>query len=312
VALGCWLGLALTTKYSVGLLPLLVAVMLAGAVRRGRIEGQAAAGRFALFAASLAVTAGWWFVYVEAYFNEVGQLGLVPGLLKPLLAGGADISMRRAAAAITGGIAAADVAPVAHGTLADWALTLFRTFWLTAGQRATWLSTGLVVVCLAVSIAAAAGLVMARRRRAALPWDMLGLLGLQLLLLLPFPLLRFFLTRNPAETGQGRHVLIPAAAAVGVLLTVGWVAWLPRLRPRRAMAALAGGLLAISLAGFCGTQLPAFPDRLPVRTATDAARDVPNPVHVSFGQGIELAGYQVGEVNEYGALPVDQIGRAHV
>ena len=63
--------------------------------------------------------------------------------------------------------------------------------------------------------------------RRSLPWLILGLLVLLISLLLPAPLLRFYLTRNVAEAGQGRHILFPAAAAVSLLLILGLSAWFP-------------------------------------------------------------------------------------
>jgi len=308
--MGLALGLALTTKYSVGLLPLLVVLLLVAGLRSGRLQGRAAAGRFALFAAVLAVAAAWWFGYVEWYFNRIAQLGVWAGLLKPVLGDAVDVSTQEVATALTGGAVVTWAgSAVSQGTLGDWAMALFQSFWLAPERLSPMAGTALCLVWLGVSLLAVAGLVYARARRLPLPWPMLGWLALQVLLLIPFPLLRFYLTRNPNEAGQGRHILFPAAAALAALFSAGASAWFSPARRRWAWSGLALLLLTISLASFFGFTLPSFPARLPVRTSAGAPQDVPNPVHVALGQAIELIGYQVDAINPSGALPVTLVWR---
>ena len=63
----------------------------------------------------------------------------------------------------------------------------------------------------------------------------LTILGLIVGLLVPFPILRYFLTFNVLETGQGRHILYPAAQSIPILLTLGWgqaiATWTDRRQP---------------------------------------------------------------------------------
>lgn len=303
--LGLWLGLALTTKYSVALFPILVLLVLAHAVRQGRLKPKAAIGRLLVFGMVMTVAAAWWFVYIEWHFNEVGELGLAAGLLKPLLAGGPDVSMRRVASAITGGaISASDIITLSDTTLWDWSVSFFKSFWLMAGQMTLAVDDIFYAGLLVLSLLSVGGLSYARYRGHALPWGTIGLGVVQVLLLLPFPLLRFYLTGSPEEAGQGRHLLFPAATTVGLLLTLGISAWASPARRHRVGPILALGLLVFSLVSFSSFVLPAFPSRLPVRTSAAATDNLPNPVKESFGNAIELRGYQVGEVNRYGALPV--------
>lgn len=309
VWLGLWFGLALSAKYSAGLMPLLVMVVLAVAVRRGELGWRAALARLLFFMVITAAIAIWWFVYVEWYFNQVEELGLVAGLLKPVMASGIDVSMRRVASFLTGGTISAPpgtLAPtsVARITLWDWALTLFRPFWYVKWPADAPIMTALSLSFLALCCLAAAGLWRAWQRGDELPWPVLSLLVLQIGLLLPFPLLRFYLTRDLAMAAQGRHILFPAAAAIGLLLTSGVSAWFPPLYRRFVTLGLAGIFLAVSLASFFGYVLPLFPSRLPVRTSASAVENLPNPVNVSFDTTMELVGYEIGEVNPYGALPV--------
>ncbi len=57
-------------------------------------------------------------------------------------------------------------------------------------------------------------------------------LGTVVFLLFPFPILRFFLTFNVLETGQGRHILYPAAQSITILLALGWFTLTDRFVPK--------------------------------------------------------------------------------
>jgi hypothetical protein len=278
---------------------------LAIAVSRKGLSWPAATGRFLIFSTTAAAAAAWWFIYVERHFNEVRELGLVAGLIKPL---GFDASTQRVTSLLASSErSATGPLPLATATIWDWAITLFRTFWFVPGEANAAIVSAISLVFLGLTGLAIAGLWRAWRRREGLPWPILGLLVLQVGLLLPVPLLRFYLTRNVAEAGQGRHILFPAAAAIGLLLILGASAWFPPDRRHFVGPSLAGALLVISLVGFIGLRLPMFPPRLPVRTSADAAKNLRNPINKALPDEIELIGYEVGEINHYGALPITLI-----
>jgi hypothetical protein len=310
--IGLWLGLALTTKYSLILLPLLVVVVLGRAVRRGELDWRSAAGRLLLCAAATAAAAAWWFIYLEWHFNQVREAGWLAGLIKPLAF---DTSTQEAVSLVTGNASAmanlgALPSGITIGDWRDWATAFFQSFWFVPGEASTAAVTALTLLFLGLCCLAVLGLGRAWYRRDDLPRATVALLACQVGLMLPFPVLRFYMTHNMAETAQGRHVLFPAAAAIGLLLTAGVSAWLPAARRYLAGLALAGGLLAVSLVTFFGLTLPALPPPLPVRTTADAAQDVSNPIHVLFGDSLELVGYQVGEASPDGMLPVTLVWRS--
>jgi hypothetical protein len=309
VWIGLWLGLALTTKYSLVLLPLLVVIVLVRAVRRGELDWRSAAGRLFLCAAATVAAAAWWFIYLEWHFNQVQEAGWLAGLIKPLAF---DTSTQEAVSLVTGNASnVADLVTLPFGvTIGDWATAFFQSFWFVPGEASTAAVTTLSLLFLGLCCLAAFGLGRAWYRRDDLPRATLALLACQVGLMLPFPVLRFYMTHNMAETAQGRHVLFPAAAAIGLLLAAGVSAWLPAAYRRLAGLALAGGLLAVSLVTFFGLTLPALPPSLPVRTTADAAQDVPNPVHALFGDSLELVGYQVGAASRDGMLPVTLVWRS--
>jgi hypothetical protein len=308
VWLGLWFGLALTTKYTVVALLPLVLVVLARAIRRRELSWQMGASRLLIFGTTAVAVAAWWFIYVEWYFNEIRERGLIAGLAKPL---SFDVSTEQVTSLFTSG---ANRIPSTYSpgnaTLWDWATNLFRSFWFVPGKANAAVTTFLSLAFLGLCLLAILGLWRGWRRGDDLPWPILGLLALLLGLLVPVPLLRFYLTLNPAEAGQGRHILFPAAAAVGLLLTWGLAAWLPAAYRRFAGLGLAGILLVVSLMSFFGFILPAFPPRLPVRTSADALEVTANPINASFDEAIELVGYEIGEINEHGTLPITLVWRS--
>ena len=305
VWLGLWFGLALTTKYTaVAFIPL-IAVLLARTIQRRELSWEMATIRFLLFGATAVAVAAWWFIYVEWYFNEISERGLVAGLAKPL---SFDTSTEQVTFLFTDSVTGRPFtfAPGSAG-LWDWATRLFQSFWFVPREANARLVAALSFIFLGLCTLAVIGLWRAWRRGEELPWPMLGLLALQLGLLLPIPLLRFYLTLNPAEAGQGRHILFPAAAAVGILLVWGVATWFPPPYRRFAGPVLAGALLLFSLISMFGFILPGFPPRLPVRAASNALAGISNPLHIAFEEGIELASYEIGEMTPSGALPITLI-----
>jgi hypothetical protein len=320
---GICLGLALTTKYSVALFPLLVVALLAFAVRSRRLSIRTALGRLAVFVIAFGVAAAWWFIFVAWHFNEVRQLGLLVGLVKPFMGGSrADASLRQVASFLTSGALPAPVEAVRpSGNWFEWLLQMFVSFWLPGDPLDRPVGIALCVGVACLSVLALAGLL---RKSAGYNSDRVSrpdcaqveatypyaLLALQIFLLLPFPALRFWLTGNVNETAQGRHILFPAVVPVGLLLAAGLAAWFAPPRRLQALFGTASALLCINLINFYGLILPTFPEPLPVRTTAEAAQQVTNPVHLSLGDAVELLGYEVRAPNAFGALPVTLLWRS--
>jgi hypothetical protein len=97
---------------------------------------------------------------------------------------------------------------------------------------------------------------------------------------------------NVSQTGQGRHVLFPTVVAFPLLLVYGWQGWLPAKMQRRLALALVGGLLCWSL-----VQLVRVIDYpllyLPVRTTAEAATNIPHRLDQTFGDNLDLLGYDL-------------------
>ncbi|RME74787.1 MAG: hypothetical protein D6784_09250, partial [Chloroflexi bacterium] len=217
---GLLVGLSIATKYSTGLFPLLFVPLVVWRARQAGWRWTKAAGRLAAAWLATVLGASWWFGWTAYYFNTVREEGWFYGLLHPWLASGPDVSMRRVFAFLTGAEFTAPERPAAiePGTFWDWLVYLFQTYWgvpvLEHDPLFPWAYLLVLVFCLL----ALAGLWRLWRAADSQTRLILGLLALTVALLFPFPILRFFLTRNVPETGQGRHILYPAAQAVPILL----------------------------------------------------------------------------------------------
>jgi len=297
-AMGLLLGLSLATKYSTGLLPLTLIPLV---WRRAVLAGwrwSAAVGRMLWNWLFTILGVSWWFGWIIYYFNTVSRDGWLFGLLSPVLASGPDVSMRRVFALFGGGNYTGPLRPgaVSEGTFAGWWAYLFHTFWgvpvLEHDPLWPWLYLPVLLFCALALV----GLWRYWRDAAngnARP--AVGLLILLVALLLPFPVLRFFLTYNILETGQGRHILYPAAQSIPILLLIGWLQFgqitRQRLTHRHALAFFP----AFALLLWSGWQLiymaRVYPAPLPVQTTTFNPAGIPQPLRHQFSPEIELLGY---------------------
>ncbi len=310
--LGLVLGLSIATKYSTGLWPLLVIPLVWWRARQVGWTWTPAVGRLAIAWGGAAVGCGWWFGWVLYHFNTIRQDGWLYGLLSPVLASGPDVSMRRVFDFLGGGDFTGSLRPgaVSEGSLAGWWVYLFQTFWGVPILEVDPLFPWVYLVVLGVVLAAGVGLWQFWRRAAALTRVSLGVLALVVALLFPFPILRFFLTYNILETGQGRHLLYPAAQAIPILLMVGLFALLsrsaspaaaalqPKTRPspfsilHSQFLILTIPLLLLAWSGFqLRTMIQTYPDPLPVQTSTFDPAVIPQPLKHDFGDGVRLLGY---------------------
>ena len=320
--MGLLLGLSITTKYSTVLLPLTIIPVV---WRRGRQAGWRsgqAVGRVALAWLFTVIGASWWFGWIIYHFNTVRQDGLILGLLRPVLASGPDVSMRRVFALFTASQFTGPERPdaIAAGTFWDWLRYLFQTFWgvpvLEQDPFFPWAYLIMLLFCLL----AMAGLWQIWRMANRLLRLTLFLLVFIVLLLLPFPLLRFFLTHNVLETGQGRHLLYPAAQAIPILLTLGWATVVGRMGewangrganplPKLGAWRIGNGLnktlrftlyalyfipfaFLLSWSIFLLAYMTrTYPDPLPVQTTTFDPAAIPQPLKRNFGEDIQFLGY---------------------
>jgi 4-amino-4-deoxy-L-arabinose transferase-like glycosyltransferase len=208
IGLGAALGLATVTKYNA--LPFwgVVAVWLVWFVLQQRKRPfRRLIIAFGLVGVGAILTAGWWFWFAWANFNQVASLGWIQGSLAALSAGTADASLRQ----LGSGTGLSIPSPVNWVT---WTEQMFRTFWGSFGGGGTinfpvW-TYGLLAI---LTLMALLGLLLGQRPPHAI------FLFIPLFML-PLPMLRFILSNNPVETAQGRH-LFPALSIITFVLVWG-------------------------------------------------------------------------------------------
>ena len=317
VGLGTVAGLAIVTKYSA--IPVIVGTIIVGGcvarrqgwARRNLLQGSA------LFVGSLALAVGWWVGWVWQHFNQVDNLGLIMGLIRPLLPGAAvddNPTTARLTALLSGQPAASlGEAPGAGGSLFDWAWHTFLTFWgvTVFGAEPDWpYPYGAILIGLALFCSLAiGGLAWGYRRKLLLNKAIWYTFILHVLLFLPLPLLRFVLSRRLNDAAQGRHLLFPAGPAIVVLVMVGWLAWF-RPQWRNRVALITAGLMMIWAIGHLLYLGLAYPPPLPVRTTPGPQVQVEQPSQVNFGDVLMLTGYQTKLINHGMVLQVDLLWRS--
>jgi hypothetical protein len=267
---------------------------------------------------------GWWFLFIWLYFNKIESQGLLRGSLAALVASTNDPSLLN--------LSSNQFGPPTHLPWMEWGITLFQTFWggFSGGGSINFPDWNYGVLLL-FSVAALWGLALAwwerhkparfgKSHQFSTPaGPALGPLYLMPLFFLPLPLLRFILTGgNVAETAQGRH-LFPALPLITVGLVWGlfYVADYLSANLRRVKQSvhlllnpallLPIYLFILSLYGLALIH-PGYPPPIPLYPTAEAV-PVKNRLDIKMGDGIYLAGYELGNFSE-GVLPVTLLWRA--
>lgn len=250
---GLLVGLAAVDRHTPWpVLPLLPLLILWLAFRQSE-PWKLAARYLLLFGLGVLLTFGWWVLYIFIFFNKIDRLGLVSGLLSPLLIGdGSGHTSQQIASVMTNGQIGLSDVPRGSDSLALWAWTFFSGMW---GHG--WLGW----LMLLVWGVALVGLVR-RWRRDPLPLRLwFVVLIAHVAAILVFPLLRFIFSGS-ANTAMTQHILFPAGAAILLLLIYGLAAF-PRLSG--IVPVFLFGLAAIyagqNLSHFASDELTVFPIR---------------------------------------------------
>ncbi|HXV42602.1 MAG TPA: glycosyltransferase family 39 protein, partial [Anaerolineae bacterium] len=134
VVMGISLGLSMTVKYTLVLLPLEIA-LLCGLLAQQNGLGWSWAWRRLVVTGLLALLcSSWWFGWNIWFLNTIKTQGWFLGLLNPLLAGGNDTTMNRLGGLVSGGqIGLANLPEdTIVGTFPQWLQSTFLSFWGTS------------------------------------------------------------------------------------------------------------------------------------------------------------------------------------
>ncbi|MBE7470374.1 MAG: hypothetical protein DPW09_32690 [Anaerolineae bacterium] len=300
--LGLTLGLSITAKYTTVVLPLEVSVVFALLARRHGYSWPWWGQRLALVGVSAIVASSWWFGWNFWYLNEIKELGVLPGLLRPLFTGGTDVTLARLGNFLSGGQIGLTGLPenTNVGTFPEWGWITFLSFWgVSIGGFVPWYPYIYIGVGLLIGGAVFGLMRLWRMSPASRQW--LLLMAGHIAIFLILPLIRFTLSRRLGQTAQGRHILIPAAAAIVGLLVWGVATVVPPRWQRWVF-----GLLIIGFVGWTAAHLYRLDTYaaplLPLRTLPQAAEWLSRPARVQFGETLELVSYEIEPQPEPGQL----------
>ncbi len=303
--MGLLTGLAITTKYTSVLLPAEIIFVAWLAFRQPkeihsdqtrRWSGFLAPFRAALpriLVAGLVVglAISWWFGFIVWNFNTIESRGLVVGILEPLMIrGGNDSTAIKITAFLFGGDSlSTDLPPPARPRHYPELVWLFlQSFWSATVAEKFVLSPWSTILFTLAALIGVAGLGRVGRRAKPPERIWLFLLLFHTLLITPLILVRVFVSFDPLEAVQGRHLLLPAASAIPILLVWGWEQWTPKLGQ-----IVATGLLLWSVLGQVAWAAVVYPPPMPVWT-TQHPPEVElaqlRPVNESLTEGMRLIG----------------------
>lgn len=312
--LGLTLGLSVTAKYTTIILPLEVGLVLAVLARRQGFGWKWWGRRLTLVGGSAVLASSWWFGWNFWFLNEIKELGLVAGLLRPLFTGGTDVTLARMGNFLSGGqIGLADLPQNTNvGTFSDWLRLTTLSFWgVYIGGTIPWYPYAFIGIGLMIGVAFFGLWRLWRLDISSHPW--LWLMTLHITIFLILPLIRFGLSRRLGQTAQGRHILIPAAAAIVGLLGWGLATAIPRRWQPWIFSFIIAGLLGWTAVHLYRLDTYVAPP-LPMRTLPQAAEWLPHPVEAQFGETVELVSYELDPQPAQGTLHLNLAWRslAHI
>jgi 4-amino-4-deoxy-L-arabinose transferase-like glycosyltransferase len=326
LGMGVFLGLSMTVKYTLVLIPLEVIIVCAWLARKNNLGWLWWGRRVGLVGGAALLCSSWWFGWNIWFLNTVAEEGWFVGLLRPLLAGGHDTTLNRLSGLASAGQTGLTALPeeTVVGTFPQWLQSTFYSFWGVGFDDVppffplAFIAIGLLLVVSAFGLwriwrtgwpeeyPSERGQTLSNHpnfnRIENRQWLMLCALHLSLFIILP--LIRFGLTRRLSVAAQGRHILIPAATVVVGLLIWGLAAMLPQRWRRRGFTVVVVGFLGWTGAHLYQLTMQGTPALLPMRTVAQAAMWLPHSVKAQFGETAELASYDLSPQPEQGVVQV--------
>jgi len=308
--IGLVLGLSVTVKYTSIIFPLEIIFIVIIIVLQQSFSWKWGVKRLTLVGGCALLASSWWFSWVFWHLNRISELGVGAGLLSPLFTGGTDPTFFRLGYLFSGGqIGLAGIPEdTAVGNFSDWMRITFLTLWgVTIGGNFPGYPYIYLLICVSLGLAVVGLWQLWKQDQASRQW--LVLMTFHVTIVLILPLINFFLSRRLGKTAQGRHIFIPALVAIACLIIWGLTTLLPQRWQRWVFPLIIVGLIGWTAVHSYRLRTFEAPP-LPLRSLPAAAEWLPNPVHVQFGQVVELAGYDLAVEPEKGILQVNLAWRS--
>ncbi|MEM7346137.1 MAG: glycosyltransferase family 39 protein [Chloroflexota bacterium] len=310
IILGLSLGLSLTVKYTLALMPFEILIVFGIVANQYKLGWLWLIKRLSVIGIVTFLVSSWWFVWNIWYFNTIAEDGLLVGILRSLFSGGYNATLITIGDAFVGSElnAVSPSLPQSEATLSQWASSTFFSFWGVSinGYQPGWPWAYLFIGAILL-LACWGNWYLWRSNKQSQGWLLLA--GFHTLLLLIIPVFRFETSGRLGQTAQGRHILIPAAAAI-----IGLIIWgISTLLPPKWHKPLFS-LIILGLISWSGVHLYQLvvnaPPLLPVRTVEQAAQWLPNPIQAKFGEEVELVTYEIIPQPKQGVLQVELAWRS--
>jgi hypothetical protein len=308
--LGLFLGVSMTVKYTLVLVPLEILLVMGGLVYWRQLGWRWAIQRMVVIALLAVLFSSWWFGWNIGHMNTIAEDGPVVGLIRPLLAGGSDATMNRLSGVLSSGDAGFTDLPenTRISTFPQWVRSTFLSFWGYTVAGNVPLAPYIYLAIIGLLAVAVWGLWrLWQTQPASRLW--LGLMLFHVGLFFVLPLIRFGLTRRLGVAAQGRHILIPAATAIAALVVWGLAAVIPRRWRGSVFGVIIGALIGWTGLHLYQLYITATP-LLPMRTLSQAAEWLPEPVNAQFGDAIELVSYELDPQPTQGQLNLNLAWRS--
>ncbi|MBI1882166.1 MAG: glycosyltransferase family 39 protein, partial [Chloroflexi bacterium] len=129
--MGILLGLSMTVKYTLVLIPLEAVIICGWLAHKGGLSWSWAWRRLGLIGLLALLCSSWWFGWNIWFLNTVETQGWLVGLLRPLLAGGNDTTLNRLSGFFSSGQIGLTQLPedTIVGTFSQWVQSTFLSFW---------------------------------------------------------------------------------------------------------------------------------------------------------------------------------------
>ncbi|MBN1221397.1 MAG: glycosyltransferase family 39 protein [Anaerolineae bacterium] len=297
--LGILAGLSLTAKYSALLLALeigFIAWLVFQVVKKGdkspqpksliSISRRYLIALMLLAMLALFLAASWWFGFVIFNFNKIETHGPVVGALEPLLVGDASDTTSVSVGKLLFGqtTVVATERPLLERNYGQILQLLLNSFWAAPVAKEFVLSPWLALLISLIAMFGLVGLGRIWQKNQGLDRIWLMLLIFHSLLIMPLLVIRLALSFDPREVAQGRHLLLPAASAIPLLLVWGWSQWRYKISQ-----IVVVGLLLWSGLGQVGWAAMVYPPPLPVWTERPSvAKTTAQPLDQTFANALHL------------------------
>ncbi len=294
IGLGMLIGLSLSTKFSVVFIPIVFVLVLAWVSKSYSNRWLGWTWRVLGVGVVATIFFGWFLVYIAWYFNEIETLGPVFGVISPLIPQVATNfhPIQLIYAGVFGNSSTIGSLSEAREPFTLWLITFFQSFWAEPLPTGHPLSPHIFIVVLLWLGIIGTGLWRVWRQQKHQQQVWMVILLLYVLALVPLILFRYYFSGSIIETAQGRHVALPAASAVGILLAWGWATFAGPTRKKWIVFLLPVFLFGWSVAYLFFVKT-FYPPVLPVYTNPEVVSRVKNQVGETFADTMELVGYNL-------------------